>query len=268
MKKSIQKVFCSFLALALLTLAAATASAWGASGHRIVAMIAARHLSNPARQRVTEILGANVSLESVANYADAIRNIKPETSQFHFVDIPKDATNYDPHRDCAPSDKGDCVIQALERFRAQVLDQNETLANRRFALKFIVHLVGDMHQPLHCADNHDRGGNMVSVTWFGRTANLHKVWDTLIIQEAGLDDAEFASALDSDLTDQQIAAIQQGNLTQWALESHKAAHDFAYVIPNNHALDQAYYDRNAPIVDQQLLRGGLRLAKVLNTIFQ
>jgi hypothetical protein len=244
------------------------ANAWGPNGHRIVAIIAARHLKPKTKKAIEDILGKDVTLASVANYADAIRNSKPETKNFHYVDIPKDATNYVESRDCKDTEKGDCVIKALERFSKQVVDQNESLASRRFALKFIVHLVGDLHQPLHCADNHDVGGNNVSVTWFGKSTNLHKVWDSAIINEAELSDDEFADALDDELTDQQVAAIENGTVLSWVLESHKAAHDFAYVIPASHALSQTYYDRNAPVVDRQLLRAGLRLAKVLNFIFK
>lgn len=259
---------CSLLALSLISLNAVPANAWGASGHRIVAIIAERNLTAEAQARVTQILGQNVSLASVANYADAIRNRHQETKNFHFVDIPKNRKDYSPARDCQPTKKGDCIIAALERFKADVVNPQKTLAERRFALKFIVHLVGDMHQPLHCADNHDVGGNNVSVKWFGKSTDLHKVWDTLIIEEAELTDTEFADALDSDLSQQQIQVIQQGTPVEWALEAHEAARSHAYVIPANRLLSHDYYDANARVVDEQLLRGGLRLAKLLNTIFQ
>lgn len=259
---------CSLLALSLIGLTAVPANAWGAPGHRIVAMIAARHLTQQARQRITQLLGPNVSLASVANYADAVRNRYPETYNFHFVDIPKNDTSYQPSEDCKPDpEKGDCVIAALDRFRQQVMDSQESLPRRRFALKFIVHLVGDMHQPLHCADNNDLGGGTLKVKWFGSNTSLHKVWDRFIIEEAQLTEEEFTDALDSNLTQSEIQAMQQGTIIQWAIESHTLAREFAYAIPGDKELDQEYYDRNAPIVDRQLLRGGLRLAKVLNTIF-
>jgi hypothetical protein len=265
----LRKTLPLFLLVTLMSCTAPIANAWGASGHRIVAIIAARHLKPQARQRIAQILGPHVSLESVANYADAVRNSRPETYNFHFVDIPKSANNYDPDRDCRMDpEKGDCVIAALERFKAQVNDPHESLAKRRFALKFIVHLVGDLHQPLHCADNNnDHGGGRVNVKWFGTSTNLHKVWDTEIIDAARLTDNEFADALDSDLTAAQIQTRQQGTVLQWVLESHRLAREHAYAIPDNKELDQEYYDANSGIVDEQLLRGGLRLAKFLNSIF-
>ena len=123
-------------------------------------MIAERHLRQQARQRIAAILGPNVSLASVANYADAVRNRREDTKNYHFVDIPikPNTPKYEPARDCKlDSKKGDCIIAALDRYRKVVVNPDEPLAARRFALKFIGHLVGDMHQPLLCADNNDSG---------------------------------------------------------------------------------------------------------------
>jgi hypothetical protein len=262
---------CFVLFLSLIILAPLRAEAWGVSGHRIVAMIAENHLTQRARLRVTQLLGDDVTLASVASFADEIRNSRPETKQFHFVDIPLAANNYDSNRDCPETDEGDCVIAAIERFRRELSSEGESVGRRRFALKFLVHLIGDMHQPLHCADNNDRGGNDVKVTWFGRSGkgiNLHSVWDSLIIEEAALEDAEFAEALEEGLTTQSIQTRQSGTIIQWALEAHKAARNHAYRIPRNKRLGQAYYDRTFAVVDEQLLRGGLRLAKILNDTLQ
>ena len=158
-----------------------------------------------AGKSISDLLNEDETLASVATFADEIRNSRPDTRQFHFVDIPKDASDYVPSRDCKPSDQGDCVVAAIERFRAELADPNESRGRRRLALKFLVHLIGDMHQPLHCADDDDRGGNDVKVPWFGRSGkgiNLHSVWDRLIIEEAGLEEAEFAEALEEDITPQ------------------------------------------------------------------
>jgi hypothetical protein len=271
MSKSITKqVTCCVLVLSIVIFLPVRGNAWGASGHRIVALIANNHLTPQARQAISGLLNEDETLDSVATFADQIRNSRPDTRQFHFVDIPKNANDYDPNRDCVPSEKGDCIIAAIDRFKAELADPNETRGRRRFALKFLVHLIGDMHQPLHCADNEDRGGNDIKVTWFGRTGkgiNLHSVWDSLIIEEAGLEDAEFAEALEEDITPQKIQSMQSGTVIEWALQSHKAARDHAYRIPRNRKLGQVYYNNNFRVVDEQLLRGGLRLARVLNEIF-
>lgn len=278
MIKSVKKQFtCFILIVSLISILPVRANAWGASGHRIVAMIAENHLTPKARERINDLLGDDVSLASVANFADEIRNSRQDTKQFHFVDIPLGRDKYDPALDCKPSEEGDCIIAAIERFRQELRDSSESKGRRRFALKFLVHLIGDMHQPLHCADNdHDRGGNDVKVVWFGRSGkgvNLHSVWDRLIIEEAGLEEVEFAEALEDGLTTRQIESIQAGTVIQWAEEAHKVAENRAYkTAPGNrtmhksrtHTLGQPYYNRNFAVVDEQLLRAGLRLARVLN----
>jgi len=244
------------------------ANAWGGSGHRIVAMIAQKHLTSKAKQKIAQILGPNVTLASVATFADDIRNSQPSTKNFHFVDIQKDETDYVPSRDCPQTAKGDCVIAALERFKAQLLDSHTSKAKKQFALKFIVHLVGDMHQPLHCADNHDRGGNDVNVRFFNRQTNLHAAWDSSIISRVGQSDSAYANRLNQGLSDAEIAQIQQGSIIDWALQSHTLARTNAYDIPDNHKLGQEYFNTNKQVVDDQLRKGGLRLAKVLNDLFR
>lgn len=268
MRKPVQRVSSVFIALVLISLNSIPVSAWGAPGHHIVAMIAERHLTPKAKQAIAEILGADVSLASVSTYADDIRRAQPETYNFHFVDIPKDANDYVPSRDCKQTGRGDCVIAALERFQQDLLNPKKSKEEKQFALKFIVHLVGDMHQPLHSPDNNDRGGNGVTVEWFGKATNLHSVWDSMIIQQTGLGESEYVRLLEKGLTAKQIEAMQRGTVVEWALEAHRLARDYTYVVPIDHKLDQSYYDRNRRIVDQQLLRAGLRLAKILNTLFE
>lgn len=278
MINSAKKQFtCFILVVSLIGILPVRAHAWGAAGHRIVATIAEDNLKPRTRERIADLLGEDVTLASVANFADEIRFSRPDTKLFHFVDIPLDANSYDPARDCRPTDEGDCVIAAIARFRQELSNSSLSNGRRRFALKFLVHLIGDMHQPLHCADNdHDRGGNDVKVTWFGRSGrgvNLHATWDRLIIERAELTDDEFVEALEDGLTDAQILAMQAGTVIQWAEEAHLVARNRTYkTVPGNRTmhksrtepLGQPYYNRNFAVVDEQLLRGGLRLARVLN----
>src|SRR5689334_13070574 len=214
--------------LALFLLLNTSAFAWGPEGHRIVAMLAQQRLSPAAKAQMRALLGNN-GLAAVANYADLIRTSRPETSNWHFVDIPFGETTYDPARDCQASDHGDCVIAELARARADVLNKKLTRAKRAEALKFIVHFVGDLHQPLHCADNHDRGGNQVAVDWFGQKSNLHRVWDSDIISETRLAEADYVDQLNGWLDSQDEKALGQGTTTDWAQEAHKQAHDHSYV---------------------------------------
>lgn len=267
MKTHIRRLSSVAVAVVLLCCYSMPAFGWGPAGHKIVAMIAKQNIKPQTRTRIKQILGT-VDLETVAVYADAVRDRFPETYNNHFVDIPKDNTTYDPPHDCAVDpEKGDCVLAALERFRAEAMNPNETMARRRFALKFIVHLIGDMHQPLHCSDNDDRGGNDVKVKWFGADSSLHKVWDSKIIENADLTDEEFAETLLLDVTPQEINDFKKGNLLRWALEAHTIAKANAYKLPADNELGDDYYDDNWAVVDKQLLRGGLRLARVLDWMF-
>jgi hypothetical protein len=158
------------------------ALAWGQEGHSIIAEIAQRRLDPDTLRKINALLGGEVSLASIASWADDYRALHRETAGWHFVDIPFDQSVYDPKRDCNP-DKGDCVIHAIARFQAAVSDCSKPLSDRSEALKFLVHFVGDVHQPLHVetrfgADGKDdRGGNDVPVTFFGQKTNLHALWD-------------------------------------------------------------------------------------------
>lgn len=267
MQNSIRRLVCTSLVLMIFGCYSLPAHAWGEAGHRIVAMIAERNLDPASVTQIRLILGNNVSLASVANFADDYRGPHPETYNFHFVDIPKNKNDYKPTRDCKSTARGDCVLAALPRYRAQILSPATSPADRAIALKMIIHLVGDMHQPLHCADNNDFGGGGVSVSWFGNRTDLHKVWDSRIIGRAQLTDEEFVQGLIDGSTPQDMNAMRDGTMLEWALESHQLAREYAYAIPGDHKLNSPYYQRNWPIVDQQLLRGGMRLARVLDWIF-
>jgi len=252
-------------------LAALPAFGWGVEGHRIVAAIADKYLNDKARAEVKRLLYRDQSLADVANFADSYRVYHTNTGPWHYVDIPLTATNYDAKRDCE-SHQG-CLIEQLEIFKKQLADTTEVKSNRVFALKFVVHLVGDVHQPLHCEDSdNDRGGNSVRVTFFGearRSAtsrtywNLHAIWDTGLIMHTGLDETNYVQTLTTNLTAATIKTLQTGTTIEWAMQSHDKA-KIAYQFPANHDLDQSYYDKAKPILDDSLLKGGLRLARVLN----
>jgi hypothetical protein len=251
-------------------------TAWGPKGHQIVARVAAQHLSPKARAGVAAILGlppdasltrlAN-ELAAISNEADRIRASEPETGNWHFVDIPLKENRYNAARDCAEQPgRGDCIINALARERNNLKASAPAVRSR--ALTFVVHLVGDLHQPLHAADNGDRGGNNLKVKLLGKTSNLHRVWDSGIIELFDLSDEEYADfLLDLAGPAPSVAAMQKGDPVAWAEEAHRIARNNAYKIPRNKRLGDAYVDANGDVIDRQLLRAGLRLAAVLNAAF-
>jgi hypothetical protein len=263
-----------------LTLWAASwqlAFGWGQEGHSIVAEIAQRRLTPQAQAAVDAILGKGHSLASVASWADDQRASHPDSYDWHFVDIPIADTTYDPARECKPSPRGDCTIAALARLRVQMLCGNG--AAKLDALRFIVHLIGDLHQPMHTVDE-ARGGNdiAVKVTFKGITCfknceqddNFHRVWDSTLLQRlafdwgADVDRIEAGFLKSPEATD---PAATAGTPTDWLLSTHAVAQGVWAAKPANNVLDDAYLKAQLPILDKQLGLGGLRLAAYLNAAY-
>lgn len=248
--------------------------AWGKEGHIIVAAIAQQHLTPEAQQGVHRLLGsAHIYDDDVANWPDMIRPTRRETAPWHFIDIPISSNALDMSRDCA---NGDCVIDKIEDFRQVLMDPTAARSERIEALKFVVHFVGDVHQPLHCEDNGDRGGNTIHVRYAGphRKPNLHAIWDTSIIEDALGEQSptEYAASLDDAITQAQIDQwLTQSDPGDWANESHKIAQTVygELTIPSHGTLQlpNDYGAAHKGIVDLQLQRAGIRLAKVLNDAF-
>lgn len=242
--------------------------AWGGDGHRIIANIAEERLTPVAKAQVAVLLdGAH--LADVSTWADDVRRDRPATSRWHYVDIPYDATDYDAARDCQLTDHGDCVIAEIARAKKVLGDLTQSKADRAEALKFLVHFIGDMHQPLHSIErkdpatgNGDAGGNGVHVTFYGQPANLHSVWDSGIVTHGGVT----LDQVQKWLATQDEKALAKGDPAQWALAAHSLAISNTYVIPDDHQLGYDYVKKNVPVVVQQLGSAGVRLAAVLNAV--
>ncbi len=245
----------------LLILPHPQAWAWGSEGHRIIADIAWDHLDDATLEKLRQFLGQN-DLASISTWADDIRSGRPETAPWHYVDIPPDSGGYEP-KDC-PDDN--CIVARINQFARILGDPQQPFAARSEALKFLVHLVGDLSQPFHAMAD-ARGGNDIPVSVFGANqcgdypCNLHSVWDTELILHTGLREHRYARELE-----EMIAAdhLQAGSAdpVAWANESLQLAKQ-AWVQPQTN-IDQAYYLRERPVVDRQLALAGLRLARLLN----
>lgn len=271
--------------LAAVTLGAALllargAHAWGEDGHSIIAEIAQRRLSAAAGNMVVELLGPGHALASVASWADDVRGARPETYNWHFVDIPRAADDYSESRDCPESPKGDCIVKALARLK-DTLACSTDVAARRDALRFAVHFVGDIHQPLHAIGD-ALGGNKVGVRGEIRGAtctslcglgsldsrNLHMLWDTTLIRRSYYDWGAYVDHLEQGWLATEAFQIGADGETpvDWALQSHALANLVwnDTLVPGDGALDDRYYTAVQPILDQQLALAGVRLARFLN----
>jgi hypothetical protein len=245
---------------------AAPVFGWGPEGHSLVARIADAQLTSAARARVLEILGPGKSMASVASWPDEVRRARNESALWHYVDVPIEKSHLDMERDCA---KGDCVVSAIARFRQQMHDPSASPDQRREALMFVIHFIGDMHQPLHSSDNHDKGGNAVQVLFHDRRTNLHSLWDSGLLGRLAPEDQLFPKL--SEEATRRRKKYGHGNVTAWAEESHKVARKIVYgKLPKATAPDApivispAYEIAADPVILRQLERAGDRLAAVLN----
>lgn len=263
-----------FLCLCAISLAPAKSMGWGQEGHRLIAAVAESRLETGARHTVAEMIGEG-GLPSVANWADEIRKDRPETAPWHYVDLPREQPDYDPSRDCAHPKEGDCVIAAIERFRSVLADRHQPRRDRAEALKFLIHLVGDIHQPLHCLKDDD-GGTALEVVFFGEAINpfngkpwnLHAVWDAGLITQSGLDEEAHVRTLLAWIDAQPDVDLQKGTAREWALESKEAAIRTAYRLPADLTLGASYLQASLPVLHSQLAKAGIRLAALLNEVFR
>jgi hypothetical protein len=254
------------------------ALAWGPEGHSIIAELAQRRLSPAAAAEVGRLLGPGHSLASVASWADDVRDDRPETYRWHFVDLALADDRYEADKHCHASAKGDCVVAELERLKIE-LRCAPTDDAKRDALRFAVHFVGDIHQPMHTMDE-GRGGNDVAVdvrlagakscrggpcpTMHYRS-NLHRVWDSTLIKATAWSWGGYVDRLEGGwLASPTAKGVDSGTPAQWAEETHRAARFVWQQLPESRVVDDAYYGKILPTLDSQLGVAGLRLAAFLN----
>jgi hypothetical protein len=204
-------------------------------------------------------------MASISSWADQIRRDRAATGTWHYIDILIEHKHLNMARDCP---NGDCVITKIAEFRKVVADPAATPAARKEALMFIVHFVGDMHQPLHCSDNHDKGGNDVKLNFSDRASNLHSVWDSGILGRMGQEEELFAR-YSADLTEKKAKKLGKGTVEKWAEQSHKAGVNVVYgKLPKPPAVSAEYEKLAVPVIDGQIEKAGARLAAVLNATLQ
>lgn len=256
------------LASGILLLTTGTSLSWGAAGHSIVAELAERRLTAHALSEIGSLLGGRKSLASLSSWADEVQTVRPATRNWHFVNIPFEAPGYDAERDCAARPGGDCIVKAIERMRTALADRTRPKPERLEALMFLVHLVADVHQPMHCVDRGDAGGTLVTVSFFGQTTSLHSVWDVGLIERRTFYWGEYVRLLESTLLpEKDYRELTGGTPADWANEAHRAAVSTAYALPESLELGEPYVAAARPVLDRQLVLAGLRLARVLNEVF-
>ncbi len=256
--------------LSLFLVGPLPAYAWGPEGHEVIARIAADNLSSAAHLRISQLLGGDAPALMVldSNWADEVRADRPETTNWHFVNIEIGSKGYNPHRDCASDD---CVVAQIAHDAAALRDPPTPHAAKLDALRFLIHFVGDLHQPLHSADRHDKGGNNLVVILGKKRTNLHHVWDEELVEAMGPDVNQVAGGIEAGLSPQDKARFASGTPADWANESFAVAGKEIYArIPSRGPvrLPRDYARRENAVVRLQLARAGIRLATLLNGIYR
>lgn len=243
------KLIFSFLLLSSLLFG------WGPEGHRVVARIAAGRLNPKAAAAVKDLIG--VPMADVSIWADEVRPQRRESGPWHYTNIPIDAPRTRSANYC-PAEG--CVVSKIEEL-VQTLKTGTDRAGRVEALKFLIHFVGDMHQPLHAGDKQDRGGNDTKAVYFGQEFNLHRIWDSELLGRMDKDEDRLVNSLKTSRCKRR--KLSRGGVEDWVWESHDVARDVAYrnLTPQ---LSEDYQKAAEPALRLQLQRGGLRLAKLLN----
>ena len=258
------------LSLTMLTaISSNNALAWGQNGHRVIGEIAEMHLTEVTQYALEPILNGE-SLAQISTWPDEMRSSsehfwRKESSKWHYINI-KDAKKMH-HYVNTSIDSKDKVAHILDGiyFSINVLKNNESsLEEQQFALKFLVHLVGDGHQPFHAGRSEDRGGNLIKVSFFGKETNLHSTWDTHLVENENLSFKEFANFIKTS-NKKTIKSYLNSQPADWLLESNKIS---ARIYEQNETeLSYGYVYKQMPIVKKRLSQGGIRLAGLLNQIF-
>jgi hypothetical protein len=251
----------SIVVLALLMISP-NAFSWGKTGHRIVGEIAQRNLTKEAQKGVKDLLG-NDDLSRVATYADEIRSNRKfdYTAPWHYASIPNEKTYFDQKRN-----KDGDVIEALFRFEETLRDPKKSKDERAESLKFMVHMIGDLHQPLHVGIAEDRGGNSVRLKWFKTETNLHALWDESIVDFEQLSYSEYSTYLNHYTTEEK-KEFSKGTIIDWAKESQDLR-GIVYDTGGSENVGYDYHYKVKPVFEKRLRQAGLRLAQLLNSIFK
>jgi hypothetical protein len=241
-------------------------TSWGFKGHQAVATIAENHLTPQAKAKVKELLGGQ-SLADVATWADEVRNEPAfrSTAGWHFVDLPLGLTFEEFSKEVKAQGE-DNVYGAMQKARIVLTHPQSSKAQKIEALKFLIHFVGDAHQPMHVSRKEDKGGNTIQVRFDNQGTNLHSLWDSKLIDHQGLSVIEMSKQYDN-ATPAQIKQWQNDQPIRWLWESYQITTKLYAEVEKNNNLDEDYYKTHIGIIQQRIDQGGIRLAGVLNDIF-
>ena len=258
-----KKTILTLIVLFLINSNIYSKSNWGSTGHRTLAKIAEKHLKNSVKRKIKKLLDGQ-SLAFISTYADEIKSDKKykKFSAWHYVNFPLGSK----YEDSKKSSRGDLAI-GIETCIRTIKSKTSSKSEKVFYLKMLVHLIGDLHQPLHVGRAEDKGGNMIQVQWHERGTNLHHVWDEDMINKWDMSYSELANNAKC-LNKSEIKKIQAGTVVDWINETQKLAIKVYGSAKKGDKLSWKYSYNHLGMVHAQLQKGGLRLAKILNELFK
>jgi len=261
------KRFKKLLFIALFFYLPFSSIAWGVLGHRIVGQIAESYLTPKAKLAIQQILG-NESIAMASNWADFIKSDTDYSylAPMHYINFP-DGLTYPQVKEYLLKDTAADAYTEVNFLIKQLKNKNLAKEKKLFYLRFLIHLVGDIHQPMHVSRAEDEGGNKIRVMWFREPTNLHAVWDEKLIDFQQLSYTEYTNAINFS-TISQRETWQKEPISEWFYESNQiAAKLYIEINQNEQKLSYRYNYDHIDIVNTQLLKGGVRLAGLLNEIF-
>ncbi|WP_253952326.1 S1/P1 nuclease [Mucilaginibacter sp. SG564] len=245
----------------LFSVSILTLISWGFKGHRVVAAIAQKHLTSNTAYNVSAYLRGE-SMAEVSTWADENRsNI---TAPWHFLNLPL-GLNHDQFAKFVSQSDGN-VYTAIVKTEAQLKDKSLTADQKNEALKYLIHLIGDAHQPMHVSRKEDKGGNTVQVRFEDKGTNLHSLWDSKLIDHEGLSLQDMAKQYDT-ATSVEIKKWQTDSPMEWLWESYRISSELYAGVKPGQTIDEAYYQKYIPVIHQRIEQAGIRLAGELNKLF-
>jgi len=262
---SINKIKKAAIALALVAYLPMNVSAWGLTGHRVVGQVADFYLTTKARKAVLQILGESPAMAS--NWPDFIKSDSSYNylSSWHYVNIPG-GLDQNGVFNFLDAGKEANVYNKVPELIATLKDKQKSIEEKRMAMRLLIHFIGDIHQPMHTARKEDLGGNKLTVSWFGKKTNLHHVWDEELVEYQKLSYSEYATAINHP-TKEQLKKWRQDSLKESIYESYLNCNQIYAATKEDAKLSFRYNFDFVGMVNEGLLKGGVRLAQILNDIY-
>ncbi len=252
------------LAVILLAINYDDVHGWGPQGHRVIGHVAELNLASETKKIIVQEFNIN-NLADVANWADIARRKREAENPWHYTNIKEGEWIYEAGRDCPD---GNCVTEKIKEFSILLADIESPLQKRKDALKYLVHFVGDVHQPLHLGNLKDRGGGKIRLFYIGKNVSLHYLWDGGLIDWENESLLEYATRLNSRLLDLEKDGWLSSNINGWANESRSLALKYAYPLEEKIKLSKKYILKGREILDQRMVQAGVRLAGLLNRLLK